>query len=280
MLNISNLTVGFDIGTPTEKLVLKNFNLEVNDGEFIVLLGSNGAGKSTLFNAILGTVPYLGDITLNGKLLNKMPKQKRTKFVGVVYQDPLRGTAPNLRVYDNILLSKKAPSFYFIRRLFKLNPFNDIIDNNYPYTFFGYRRKIKIEAMEEIKSYDLGLENQFETQAKKLSGGQRQALTLYMASNSNPELLLLDEHTADLDPKTQDIVMEITNRIVSEKKVTTLMITHNLKTAFKYGTRLIILNEGKVVVDLSGDLKKNATEEELLKLYSKHFSDIILFSEK
>jgi putative ABC transport system ATP-binding protein len=114
MLNISNLTVGFDIGTPTEKLVLKNFNLEVNDGEFIVLLGSNGAGKSTLFNAILGTVPYLGDITLNGKLLNKMPKQKRTKFVGVVYQDPLRGTAPNLRVYDNILLSKKAPSFYFI----------------------------------------------------------------------------------------------------------------------------------------------------------------------
>ena len=208
MLNISNLTVGFDIGTPTEKLVLKNFNLEVNDGEFIVLLGSNGAGKSTLFNAILGTVPY-------------------------VYQDPLRGTAPNLRVYDNILLSKKAPSFYFIRRLFKLNPFNDIIDNNSPYTFFGYRRKIKKEAMEEIKSYDLGLENQFETQAKKLSGGQRQALTLYMASNSNPELLLLDEHTAALDPKTQDIVMEITNRIVSEKKVTTLMITHNLKTALK-----------------------------------------------
>ena len=280
MLNISNLTVGFDIGTPTEKLVLKNFNLEVNDGEFIVLLGSNGAGKSTLFNAILGTVPYLGDITLNGKLLNKMPQQKRTKFVGVVYQDPLRGTAPNLRVYDNILLSKKAPSFYFIRRLFKLNPFNDIIDNNSPYTFFGYRRKIKKEAMEEIKSYDLGLENQFETQAKKLSGGQRQALTLYMASNSNPELLLLDEHTAALDPKTQDIVMEITNRIVSEKKVTTLMITHNLKTALKYGTRLIILNEGKVVVDLSGDLKKNATEEELLKLYSKHFSDNILFSEK
>lgn len=280
MLNISNLTVGFDIGTPTEKLVLKNFNLEVNDGEFIVLLGSNGAGKSTLFNAILGTVPYLGDITLNGKLLNKMPQQKRTKFVGVVYQDPLRGTAPNLRVYDNILLSKKAPSFYFIRRLFKLNPFNDKIDNNYPYTFFGYRRKIKKEAMEEIKSYDLGLENQFETQAKKLSGGQRQALTLYMASNSNPLLLLLDEHTAALDPKTQDVVMEITNRIVSEKKVTTLMITHNLKTALKYGTRLIILNEGKVVVDLSGDLKKNATEEELLKLYSKHFSDNILFSEK
>lgn len=280
MLSISNLTVGFDIGTPTEKLVLKNFNLEVQDGEFIVLLGSNGAGKSTLFNAILGAVPYSGTITLNNVLLDKFPQQKRTKFVGVVYQDPLRGTAPNLKVYDNILLSKKAPSFYLARRLLKLSPFHDGLEGEYPYTFFGYRRMIKKKAMEEITSYGLGLETQFETQAKKLSGGQRQALTLYMASNSNPNLLLLDEHTAALDPKTQDVVMEITNRIVSEKKVTTLMITHNLKTALKYGTRLIILNEGKVVVDLSGEEKKNSTEEDLLKLYSKHFSDNILFGEK
>ena len=278
MLSVRNLTVGFDIGTPTEKLVLRNFNLEVNDGEFVVLLGSNGAGKSTLFNAILGTVPYLGNIVLNQKNLDKMPQQKRTKYVGIVYQDPLRGTAPNLRVYDNILLSKKAPSFYFTRRLFHLAPFTK--DTNYPKTFFGYRRMIRKDAMNEIKSYGLGLETQFETQAKKLSGGQRQALTLYMASNANPKLLLLDEHTAALDPKTQDVVMEITDKIVKEKKVTTLMITHNLKTALKYGSRLIILNEGKVVVDLSGDEKKNATEEELLKLYSKHFSDNILFGEK
>lgn len=279
MLKIENLSVGFDIGTPTQKMVLRDFNLTVEDGEFVVLLGSNGAGKSTLFNAILGTVPYRGRITLNDLHLDKYPQQKRTKYVGIVYQDPLRGTAPNLKVFDNILLSRKAPGFYLFKRLFHIKPFRKV-DKDTPYTFFGYRRKCKKETKEEISSYGLGLENQFETQAKKLSGGQRQALTLYMASNSNPKLLLLDEHTAALDPKTQDVVMDITNKIVDAKKVTTLMITHNLKTALKYGTRLIILNEGKVVVDLSGEEKKNATEEELLKLYSKHFSDNILFSEK
>ena len=279
MIEIKDLTVGFEIGTPTEKLVLKNFNLSVNDGEFVVLLGSNGAGKSTLFNSILGTVPYRGSITLNDKCLDKLPQEKRTKYVGVVYQDPLRGTAPNLKVFDNILLSKKIPSFYSFKRLFHLKPFENV-SNDMPKTYFSYRRKCKIESKEEIATYGLGLENQFEAQAKQLSGGQRQALTLYMASSSNPELLLLDEHTAALDPKTQDIVMDITNQIVSKKKVTTLMITHNLKTALKYGTRLIILNEGKVVVDLSGKEKEKATEEELLKLYSKHFSDNILFSEK
>lgn len=278
MLSVKNLSVGFDIGSPTEKMVLKDFNLEVDDGEFVVLLGSNGAGKSTLFNAILGTIPYVGNIKLNDKTLDKMPQQTRTKYVGIVYQDPLRGTAPNLRVYDNVLLSKKAPSFYFFRRLLHLEPFKKNVD--YPMTFFGYRKMIKENAKSDVKNYGLHLEEQFETQAKKLSGGQRQALTLYMASNSNPELLLLDEHTAALDPNTQDVVMEITNRIVNEKNVTTLMITHNLKMALKYGTRLIILNEGKVVIDISGDVKRNITEEELLKLYSKHFSDNILFSEK
>ena len=279
MIKIENLTVGFDIGSPTQKIVLRDFNLTVNEGEFVVLLGSNGAGKSTLFNAILGTVPYRGSITLNDRLLDNLPQEKRTKYVGIVYQDPLRGSAPNLKVFDNILLSKKAPSFYLIRRLFHIKPFNNPTKDD-PFTFFGFRKKCKENAKKEISSYGLGLENQFDTQAKKLSGGQRQALTLYMASNSNPDLLLLDEHTAALDPKTQDVVMEITDKIVHEKNVTTLMITHNLKTALKYGTRLIILNEGKVVVDLSGKEKEEATEEELLKLYSKHFSDNILFGEK
>ena len=243
MIKIENLTVGFDIGSPTQKIVLRDFNLTVNEGEFVVLLGSNGAGKSTLFNAILGTVPYRGSITLNDRLLDNLPQEKRTKYVGIVYQDPLRGSAPNLKVFDNILLSKKAPSFYLIRRLFHIKPFNNPTEDD-PFTFFGFRKKCKENAKKEISSYGLGLENQFDTQAKKLSGGQRQALTLYMASNSNPDLLLLDEHTAALDPKTQDVVMEITDKIVHEKNVTTLMITHNLKTALKYGTRLIILNEG------------------------------------
>lgn len=256
MLKIENLTVGFNLGTPSSKVVLKKFNLEVEEGEFIVLLGSNGAGKSTLFNAILGTVEYAGNIYLNDKNINSIPQHKRAKNIGVVYQDPLRGTSPNLKVFENMLLSTKSSSS------------------------FRNRKEYKEKAIEELKSYGLGLENQLDNKAKQLSGGQRQALTLYMATNSNPQVLLLDEHTAALDPNTQEVVMEITNKIVSEKRITTLMITHNLKTALKYGSRLIILNEGKVVVDIKGEEKKNATEAELLSLYSKHFSDVMLFSEK
>lgn len=276
MLEIKNLKVGFDIQTPTQKIVLKDFNIDINDGEFVVLLGSNGAGKSTLFNAILGSIPYGGNIILNGKSIDKIPKQKRTRNIGIVYQDPLRGTAPNLKVMDNIILSKKIPSFYSLKRLFKLNGFKD---KNMPITFFGYKKKCIMMAKKEIESYNLGLENKFEAQAKKLSGGERQALTLYMASSTKPDLLLLDEHTAALDPKTQEVVMEITDKIVKKDNITTIMITHNLKSALKYGSRLIILNEGKIVVDLKGEEKKNATEDGILKLYSKHFSDNILFKE-
>ncbi|MGM9969937.1 MAG: ABC transporter ATP-binding protein [Anaeroplasma sp.] len=256
MLKIENLSVGFNLNTPTEKLVLKNFNLEVENGDFIVLLGSNGAGKSTLFNAILGTIPYIGKITLDGKEIDSISQHKRANDIGVVYQDPLRGTAPNLRIFDNMLLSTRKK------------------------TFFGFKKAFRNQAKEDLLDYGLGLENQLDIYAKSLSGGQRQALTLYMATNYNPKLLLLDEHTAALDPNTQDTVMKITNKIVTTKKITTLMITHNLKTALEYGNRLIILNDGKVVVDLKNEEKKNATERELLAMYSKHFSDNILFSEK
>lgn len=255
MLKIENLTVGFNLNTPSEKLVLKNFNIDVEEGDYIVLLGSNGAGKSTLFNAILGSIPYSGKITLDGKEIDSIPQHKRAIDIGVVYQDPARGTAPNLRVIDNMMLSTRRK------------------------TFFGFKKKFRIQAKKELMEYELGLENQLDTYAKALSGGQRQVLTLYMATNYNPKLLLLDEHTAALDPKTQEIVMNITNKIVTTKKITTLMITHNLKTALEYGNRLIILNDGKVVVDLKNEAKKNATEKELLEMYSNHFSDNILFSE-
>jgi putative ABC transport system ATP-binding protein len=256
MIRIKNLTVGFNQGTPMEKMVLKRFNLEVNDGDFICILGSNGAGKSTLFNALLGTVDYSGEIYLDDKLLNGIPQHKRAKEIGVVYQDPLRGTAPNLSVFENMLLSTKGR------------------------VSFMKKREYKDEATHELKSYGLGLENQLDTAAKELSGGQRQSLTLYMATNSNPKVLLLDEHTAALDPKTQEIVMEITNRIVREKGISTLMITHNLKTALKYGNRLIILNAGKVVLDISGEEKMNMTEEALLKTYSGNFSDVTLLQQE
>lgn len=256
MIRIKNLTVGFNQGTPMEKMVLKRFNLEVNDGDFICILGSNGAGKSTLFNALLGTVDYSGEIYLDDKLLNGIPQHKRAKEIGVVYQDPLRGTAPNLSVFENMLLSTKGR------------------------VSFMKKREYKDEAIKELKSYGLGLENQLDTAAKELSGGQRQSLTLYMATNSNPKVLLLDEHTAALDPKTQEIVMEITDRIVREKGISTLMITHNLKTALKYGNRLIILNAGKVVLDISGEEKTNMTEEALLKTYSGNFSDVTLLQQE
>lgn len=256
MIRIKNLTVGFNQGTPMEKMVLKRFNLEVNDGDFICILGSNGAGKSTLFNALLGTVDYSGEIYLDDKLLNGIPQHKRAKEIGVVYQDPLRGTAPNLSVFENMLLSTKGR------------------------VSFMKKREYKDEATHELKSYGLGLENQLDTAAKELSGGQRQSLTLYMATNSNPKVLLLDEHTAALDPKTQEIVMEITDRIVREKGISTLMITHNLKTALKYGNRLIILNAGKVVLDISGEEKMNMTEEALLKTYSGNFSDVTLLQQE
>lgn len=256
MIRIKNLTVGFNQGTPMEKMVLKRFNLEVNDGDFICILGSNGAGKSTLFNALLGTVDYSGEIYLDDKLLNGIPQHKRAKEIGVVYQDPLRGTAPNLSVFENMLLSTKGR------------------------VSFMKKREYKDEATHELKSYGLGLENQLDTAANQLSGGQRQSLTLYMATNSNPKVLLLDEHTAALDPKTQEIVMEITDRIVREKGISTLMITHNLKTALKYGNRLIILNAGKVVLDISGEEKMNMTEEALLKTYSGNFSDVTLLQQE
>lgn len=253
MLEIKSLTVGFNLGSNMEKIVLNDFNLDIEDNDFVVLLGSNGAGKSTLFNAILGVVNYKGSIILNDVNLNDLPQYKRSKYIGVVFQDPSKGTAPNLSVYENILLSTKK-------------------------SFLGLRKKYKELAIDELKEYHLGLEKKLDDQAKYLSGGQRQALTLYMALNSNPGVLLLDEHTAALDPNNSNAIMELTNEIVKTKKMTTIMITHNLQSAIKYGNRLIVLNEGKVVVDIKGDEKKNLTEKKLLELYSKHFSDEMLFS--
>lgn len=255
LLEIKNITVLFNQGTPYEKTVLDDFNLNCYEGDFIVLLGSNGAGKSTLFNAILGNLDYSGDIVLNDKNINKMKTFKRCKQIGVVYQDPLRGTAPNLTVLENVMLASKEKTF------FKPN----------------FKHNIIKEFNEEINSYGLNLEKRLTEKAKLLSGGERQALTLYMATMSNPKLLLLDEHTAALDPNTQERIMEITNNIINKKKVTTLMITHNLDTALKYGNRLIILNQGKIVVDLCNQEKMNTTKEKLLEMYSKHFSDNILF---
>ncbi len=256
MLKLEHINVVFNKNEALEKIVLNDFNLEVDDHDFICILGSNGAGKSTLFNSIIGSVPYGGDIKLNNTSISHLKKYKRMKNIGIVYQDPLKGTSPNLTVYENMLLASKRKTF--LKR--------------------GFKKEFENQVIHDLKKFELGLEDNLKTQCKNLSGGMRQALTLYMATFSNPEILLLDEHTAALDPKTQERIMEITNDIVLNKNIATLMITHNLKTALTYGNRLIILNEGRVVVDIKDEEKKNMTEEKLLQLYSKHFSDEILFS--
>lgn len=256
MLTLNNITVIFNESTSLEKKVLSSLSLEVEEGDFICILGSNGAGKSTLFNSIIGAVPYYGDIILNEENLSKVKKNKRMKSIGIVYQDPLKGTAPHLSVYENILLATKEKTF--LKR--------------------GFIKSLKEKIIKDLKTFDLGLENNLNTACEHLSGGMRQALSLYMATYSNPKLLLLDEHTAALDPKTQDIIMNITSSLISERKITTLMITHNLKTALTYGNRLIILNNGKVAFDVKGKEKENLTEEKLLKGYSSSLSDETIFS--
>ncbi len=252
MINISNLCVVFNQGTPLEKIALNNFNLEVNNDDFICILGSNGAGKSTLFNSLLGKIQYGGNIYIDSKNIDSLKDYKRAKDISVVYQDPVRGTSPNLTVFENILLANR----------------NRIKNKK------AYKEKV----INDLSKFEIGLETQLDKSTKYLSGGQRQVLSLYMATLSNPKVLLLDEHTAALDPKTETKVMEITSSLVKENHISTLMITHNLKTALDYGNRLIILNNGKVVLDISGELKKNMTESELLKTYSNSFSDVTLLN--
>ena len=256
MLEIKKLKVVFYKDEPLEKVVLNELDLTVEDHDFICILGSNGAGKSTLYNSIIGSVKYEGSILLDGKNLNNEKKYKRMKEIGIVYQDPLKGTAPNLTVYENMLLASKAKTF--LKK--------------------GFKKAFEQKTINDLKKFNLNLENNLKSQCKDLSGGMRQALTLYMATMSNPKLLLLDEHTAALDPKAQEEIMDITNGIVNNKKITTLMITHNLKTALNYGNRLIILNQGKIVLDIAGEKKQQMTEEKLLQLYSEHFSDEMLLS--
>ena len=241
MLRIKDLSVTFVKGEAMEKNVLQDLNLEIDEGEFLVVLGSNGSGKSTLFNAILGYVPYQGDIELDGRNLNKQKPYKRLKDIGIVYQDPLRGSAPHLNVEENLLLALPKGR--------KRNEYLAFCKN-------------------ELSSYGLGLEDNFKSEVHNLSGGMRQALSLFLATVKEPSLLLLDEHTAALDPRASEVVMELTDRIIKNNpKMMTLMIIHNLDLALRYGTRLIVFQNGKVSLDVKGEEKKNLTKEGLAKLY-------------
>ena len=250
MLKITNLQKTFNPGTVNAKTALDGLDLHIKEGDFVTVIGGNGAGKSTLQNAIAGVwKPDFGTIEIDGVDVTNMPEHKRAKFLGRVFQDPMKGTAPDMEIAENLSIASKRG----IRRRFVR----------------GVRKADRKYFKELLKSLDLGLEDRLSTKVGLLSGGQRQAVTLLMAAMNKPKLLMLDEHTAALDPKTAAKVLEITDKLVTENKLTTLMITHNMKDAIAHGNRLIMLQDGKVVVDVEGEDKKKLTVDDLLKLFNQ-----------
>jgi putative ABC transport system ATP-binding protein len=253
MLKIENIKKTFLKGTVNEKQIFNGLNLEVNEGDFVTILGSNGAGKSTLFNVIGGSIPVDdGNLIINKKDFTNCPANKIAKVVGRVHQNPQLGTSPNLTIYENILMYLRKGKKFTLRKLKS-----------------GSREQV----MKDLSKFELGLEDLLDTQVKFLSGGQRQALTLYLIKRNLPDLLLLDEHTAALDPKTAKKIMDLTCEIVHDCKITTMMITHNLGDAIKYGNRLIMLDKGKVILDIKGEEKDNLTVESLIQMYSSKSSE-------
>lgn len=248
MLDLKDLCITFHAGTINERIALDHLSFHVNEGDFISVLGTNGAGKSTLLNAISGTIASdSGSILLDGKDITMYPEYKRAKEIGRLFQDPLKGTAPNMTIEENLGLAYSRGKRTTLSKAIKKGD----------RTFF----------IEKLKELGLGLEERITGNVGLLSGGQRQALTLLMSTIVTPKLLLLDEHTAALDPKTAQQVMDITDRIVKEHAITTLMITHNMKQALAYGNKTIILNEGKIVKVLEGEERATTTIDDLLSMY-------------
>lgn len=249
MLEICGISKTFHPGTINEKKALQNLSLTLEDGDFVTVIGGNGAGKSTLMNAICGVWRLdSGKIIIDGKDVTSMPEHRRAKYLGRVFQDPMMGTAADMEIKENLALAKRRGKSRGLR--------------------WGITSAEKAEFRDMLASLDLGLEDRMSSKVGLLSGGQRQAVTLLMASLSKPKLLLLDEHTAALDPKTAEKVLEITDRIIYENQLTTLMITHNMRDAINHGNRLIMLHQGRIILDIKGEEKKSLTVEQLLELFS------------
>lgn len=250
MLEVQNITKIFNAGTANEKVALNDLSLTLNNGDFVTVIGGNGAGKSTLLNAVAGTYPVdEGKILIDSADVTKLPEYKRAKFIGRVFQDPMVGTAANMWIEENMALAMQRG---------KPRGLSWAITRSDRELFKGMLARL-----------DLGLENRLSTKVGLLSGGQRQAITLLMAAMNNPKLLLLDEHTAALDPKTAAKVLDITSQIVEENNLTTLMITHNMKDALRLGNRLIMMHEGKIIFDVSGEEKQNLTVSDLLAKFEQ-----------
>lgn len=250
MLDVNHISKTFNPGTINEKAALRDLDLHLADGDFVTVIGGNGAGKSTLLNAVAGVWPVdCGSIVLDGEDITGLPDYRRAKNIGRVFQDPMMGTAPDMQLEENLALA--------LRR--------------------GNRRGLKWEITkserelyyEQLKSLGLGLEDRMKVKVGMLSGGQRQALTLLMAALRSPKLLLLDEHCAALDPTTAAKVLELSDSIIADNHLTALMITHNMTDAIKHGNRLIMMNEGKIILDISGEEKKQLTKRDLLDKFAE-----------
>ena len=245
MLTLSNLKMVFSKGTPDEKLALNNLSLTVNDADFITVIGANGAGKSTMFNAIAGT--YLtdeGSITLDGKDITSMPEHKRAKLIGRLFQDPMKGSAPGMTIEENLTLAAGGGGW-----------------------LSTVSKKDRMLFREKLSLLGMGLEDRMNQQVGLLSGGQRQALTLMMATINPPKILLLDEHTAALDPGTAEKVLELTTKIVDENKITCVMITHNMQSALELGNRTIMMDSGRVIFDVANEQRNGLTVNDLLEKF-------------
>ena len=248
MLRIEHISITFNKGTVNERKALDDFSYQMDKGDFVTVLGSNGAGKSTLLNAICGTYALdRGRIYLDGEDITPLREYRRARSIGRLFQDPLRGTAPSMTIEENLGLAYSRGK----KRSLSM----------------GINKKDTEMFREKLASLDLGLEDRLKTPVGMLSGGQRQAITLRMATIVTPKLLLLDEHTAALDPKTAEKVMELTDRIVKENNITTLMITHNIDNALSYGNKTMLLNQGKLLLSLDEEQRKEMNVEKLMSLY-------------
>ena len=250
MLKIDRIYKTFNPGTVTEKAALRGVSLDLKEGDFVTVIGGNGAGKSTMLNAVAGAFPVdSGRIEIDGVDVTRLPEHRRAKYLGRVFQDPMTGTAATMNIEENMALAARRGEPRGLR--------------------WGITAEEREKYRKELEGLGLGLEERMTSKVGLLSGGQRQALTLLMATLKTPKLLLLDEHTAALDPKTAEKVLEITQKIVNERHLTAMMVTHNMKDAIAVGNRLIMMNEGRIVVDVSGEEKSRLTRRDLMGLFEQ-----------
>lgn len=250
MLELRNVYKTFNPGTINAKTALRDLSLTINEGDFITVIGGNGAGKSTMLNAVAGVFPVdSGTISIDGQDVSRLPEYKRAVYLGRVFQDPMMGTAPTMQIVENLALAARRGKKRGLR--------------------WGISKAERSEYFELLKTLDLGLENRMSSKVGLLSGGQRQAVTLLMATLQKPKVLLLDEHTAALDPKTADKVLRLSNDIIKDHNLTALMVTHNMQNAIDYGNRLIMMDNGRVILDIQGEEKQQLTVADLLRKFEQ-----------